>query len=238
MTRTNELGQPIGEPLPKGWRPPTEPAAVTLNGRYVTVEPLQAAVHGKDLYRALQEDTSGAGWTYLMNGPYAGLEDFLVWLQSAELSTDPLFSAYVDQRTARAVGYGAFMRMDAAMGCVEVGNLRMSPLLQRTAMSTEAMHLKMAYAFKLGYRRYEWKCDALNAPSRQAAARLGFTFEGIFRNATHYKGRSRDTAWYSITDDEWPAIRAAHNAWLHPDNFDANGHQKRSLGEFIRGSAT
>ncbi|KIC08802.1 hypothetical protein RA19_18130 [Leisingera sp. ANG-M1] len=233
MTRTNHLGQPIGDALPAGWTPPPRPVPVTLEGRFAQIVPLQAGLHGEQLFEAFRKDTDGAGWTYMANGPYDRLDDFMQWLTAAEASTDPMFFAYIDQSTGRAAGYGSFLRIEAAMGCIEAGNIRMSPAMQRTPVSTEAMHLKMAYAFGLGYRRYEWKCDALNAPSRRAAGRLGFTFEGIFRKALHYKGRSRDTAWFSITDDEWPAVCKAHQAWLHPGNFDAEGRQKQPLASFL-----
>lgn len=234
MSNVNELGQPIGDPLPRGWAAPPPPSRVTLTGRYVQIVPLDADAHAKDLFESNQQDTSGAGWTYMLNGPYDNFEEFKQWLQTSAVSSDPMFFAYLDGNSGKAIGYGSFMRIEPAMGCIEVGNIRMSPLLQRTPMSTEAMYLKMKYAFDIGYRRYEWKCDSLNEPSRKAADRLGFTFEGVFRKAVHYKGRNRDTAWFSITDDEWPYIRSAHEAWLDPSNFDGGGKQSRSLRDFMR----
>jgi RimJ/RimL family protein N-acetyltransferase len=233
MSTKNDLGQPIGTPLPEGWRPPPIPIRPTLTGRTVTVEPLKADEHGPDLFSAFSHDETGVGWTYMANGPYNSLDDFMVWLRRAETSSDPLFFAYLHAKTGQAIGYGSLMRIDAPMATIEIGNIRMSPLLQRTTMSTEVVYLKAEHIFGLGYRRFEWKCDHLNTPSRSAADRLGFTFEGIFRKAMHYKRRSRDTAWYSITDDEWPAIRQAHCAWLAEKNFDADGIQKQRLADLV-----
>ena len=229
MARTNEHGQPIGEPLPAGWMPPPAPSAVTLEGAFVRVEPLDPPAHARDLFEAGRADPTGASWTYLPDGPFESLDSFTGWLSGAAPGRDRLPFAFVDKTSDRALGFGSYLRIYPTAGSIEIGYIWLSPLLQRTPMSTEAMHLLMAHAFELGYRRYEWKCDALNAPSRRAAERLGFTFEGIFRQAIHYKGRNRDTAWYSITDDEWPAIREAQRAWLRPENFDADGRQRRSL---------
>ncbi len=149
-------------------------------------------------------------------------------------SDDPLFHTIVDLATGKAVGVATFMRIDRAHGVIEVGNINYSPLLQRTPAATEAMFLMMRRVFdELGYRRYEWKCDSLNAPSRAAALRLGFQFEGIFRQAVVYKGRNRDTAWFSMIDSEWPALKRAYEQWLAPENFDAEGRQPRKLAEFI-----
>jgi len=234
MTVANDLGQPVGNPLPEGWAPPSAPERVKLEGRTVNVVPLNAETHGADLFDAFQKDVTGAGWTYMANGPYDSFDDFMEWLKGAEASPDPMFFAYINAETGTAIGYGSLMRINPAMGVIEIGNIRMSPLLQRTPMSTEAIHLKTQYIFDLGYRRFEWKCDHLNAPSRTAADRLGFIFEGIFRKGMHYKGRSRDTAWYSITDDEWPAIRGAQQTWLAADNFDANGNQKQRLATLTK----
>ena len=233
MTTKNDLGQPVGTPLPEGWCPPLIPQRPTLTGRTVTVEPLKADKHGPDLFSAFSHDETGAGWTYMTNGPYNSLDNFMVWLRRAETSSDPMFFAYCNAKSGQAIGYGSLMRIDALMATIEIGNIRMSPLLQRTTMSTEVVYLKAEHIFKLGYRRFEWKCDHLNLPSRCAADRLGFTFEGIFRKAMHYKGRSRDTAWYSITDDEWPAIRRAHRTWLAKKNFDADGTQKQRLSDLV-----
>ena len=152
-------------------------------------------------------------------------------LSERATSTDPLFQVFVSRASGNAVGLGTFMRIDPPAGTIEVGHIALSPVLQRSPVATEAMYLMMRHAFELGYRRYEWKCDALNAKSRRAAVRLGFVFEGVFRQATVYKGRSRDTAWYAVVDSDWPALREAFERWLDRDNFDASGLQRSSLGD-------
>lgn len=225
----NSLGQMIGEPVAK-WSPRPRPERTVMQGRLVRLEPLDAERHGNDLYQAQADDKDGRNWTYLAQEPPKDLAAFKNWLTEIEAKDDPLPFAIVDQQTHRAVGYATFMRIDPAMGVIEVGNINYSPRLQRKPHATEAMYLMMKRAFdELGYRRYEWKCDSLNEPSRRAALRLGFTFEGIFRQAVVYKARNRDTAWYSIIDKEWPKIRAEFEAWLDPKNFDAEGRQRRAL---------
>lgn len=226
--RSNALGQPIGPPV-AGWQPPPRPEHAIMPGRYCRLEPLDAVRHAADLHAAYSLDVEGRMWTYLHSGPFATTEDYRAWVVARQDSADPLFFAVVDAVTGRAVGVASYLRIDPANGVVEVGHLAFSPLLQRTRAATEAMYLMMRHAFELGYRRYEWKCDALNAPSRRAAARLGFRFEGIFRQAIVYKERSRDTAWYSVIDNEWTALETAFRAWLDPDNFDADGRQRRPL---------
>jgi RimJ/RimL family protein N-acetyltransferase len=227
-TRENELGQPIGAEVP-GWTPRPRPPRIVMHGRYCRVEPLDPARHAAELHEANSLDREGRMWTYLFSGPFASFDDYRAWLEAKQGSEDPLFFAFVDAASGRAVGLGSYLRIDLSNGTVEVGHLQFSPRLQRTAAATEAMYLMMKTAFDLGYRRYEWKCDALNAGSRRAAERLGFRFEGVFRQAIVYKGRSRDTAWYSVTDKEWPVLEAAFRAWLDPGNFDAGGRQRRSL---------
>ena len=222
------LGQPIGCALP-GFRPPPRPPRAPLEGRWCRVEPLSAAVHGADLWNAYAVDAEGRVWTYLANGPFRSDAEFAAFIASREPATDPLFFAIVDAATGRAGGMASYLRIEPAHGSIEVGHLAFSPRLQRTRAATEAMYLMMRQAFELGYRRYEWKCDALNAPSRRAAERLGFLYEGTFRQATVYKGRNRDTAWYSVIDAEWPARAAAFEAWLDPANFDAAGRQRQPL---------
>ena len=231
IQRVNGFGQPIGPELP-GWLPPPRPARTTLEGRFCRVEPLDVERHARQLHEANSVDPEGRMWTYLFSGPFATFEEYRAWLAPRPASEDPLFVAFVDKGRAQAVGTGAYMRIDPANGVMEIGHLAFSPLMQRTPVATEAMYLMMRHAFELGYRRYEWKCDALNAASRRAAERLGFTFEGIFRQAIVYKSRSRDTAWYSIIDREWPTLDAAFRAWLDPANFDADGRQRRSLAAF------
>jgi RimJ/RimL family protein N-acetyltransferase len=225
---TNSLGQPIGPALPD-WRPPDRPKHEVMQGRYCRVEPLDASRHAEELHAANSLDREGRMWTYLFSGPFATADEFATWLAARADSQDPLFFAIVDQRTGRATGLASYLRIDVTHGVMEVGHLAFSPLLQRTPAATEAMYLMMKHAFDLGYRRYEWKCDSRNAASRRAAERLGFTFEGIFRQAVVYKGRSRDTAWYSVLDGEWPAREAAFLAWLDPANFDSDGRQRRRL---------
>lgn len=224
----NHLGQPVGAPLP-AWMPPPRPPRVPLDGRYCRIEPLHADRHAADLFAANALDTSDAGWTYMAYGPFTSLDDYRQWVQGASVGDDPLFYAIIDLATQKAVGVASYMRIDRKSGAIEVGGLKYSPLLQRKPAATEAMYLMMKRAFELGYRRYEWKCDALNAPSRAAAQRLGFSYEGVFRQATVYKNRNRDTAWYSILDGEWPKLNEAFTCWLAPDNFDAAGKQKQSL---------
>jgi len=175
-------------------------------------------------------DKTGANWTYLAYGPFSRLDDYQEWVVATCLGEDPQFFAVVDQKSSRAVGVASYLRIDEKAGVIEVGHINYSPLLQRTRAATEAMYLMMRRVFdELGYRRYEWKCDALNAPSRAAAQRLGFKFEGIFRQATIYKDRNRDTAWYSILDCEWPLLRSAFEKWLDPANFDESGRQRTML---------
>lgn len=228
--RVNELGQPVGPALP-GWQPPPRPPRTTLEGRFCRVEPLDVERHARQLYDANSLDPQGRMWTYLFSGPFASFDEYHAWFAPRPASEDPLFFAFVDKAREQAVGLGSYLRIAPEHGSVEVGHLQYSPLLQRSPVATEAMYLMMSHAFELGYRRYEWKCDALNAASRRAAERLGFRLEGIFRQAIVYRGRNRDTAWFSIIDGEWPALDAAFRAWLDPANFDAQGRQRRSLAQ-------
>jgi len=202
-----------------------------MHGRYCRVEPLEPTRHAVELHEANSLDREGRMWTYLFSGPFASLDEYRAWLEARQSSEDPLFFAFVDAARGHAVGLGSYLRIDPAHGTVEVGHLPFSPLMQRTRVATEAMYLMMKTAFDLGYRRYEWKCDSLTAGSRRAAERLGFRFEGIFRQAIVYKGRSRDTAWYSVIEKEWLALDAAFRAWLDPANFDPAGRQRRALTE-------
>jgi RimJ/RimL family protein N-acetyltransferase len=228
MTRTNEYGQEIGDSLPD-WTPRRRPPAAPMQGRYCRVEPLDAGRHGADLYEAYSGD-DGALWTYLSTGPFKDAAVFNDFIAKAADSVDPMHHAIIDLASGRAIGTAALMRIDPNNGVIEVGHVCYSPLLQRTAHATEVQYLFMKRVFEeLGYRRFEWKCDSLNAPSRKAANRYGFTFEGIFRQAIVYKGRTRDTAWFSMLDSEWPILRAGYETWLAPDNFDAQGRQRRSL---------
>lgn len=234
MTQTiNHLGQPIGFAVPD-WTPPPVPPRTTLTGRFCRIEPLRVEHHAADLYAANSLDTEGRMWTYMAYGPFIDIAAYATWMTQACQSTDPLFHAIIDAATDKAVGVASYLRIYPTNGTIEVGGLVFSPLLQRTPAATEAMYLMMQNAFTLGYRRYEWKCDSLNAPSRAAAQRLGFSYEGLFRQVIMYKGRSRDTAWYSIIDKEWPALQAVYTQWLAPDNFTADGQQRVRLSELTR----
>ena len=208
--------------------PARRPERTPLEGRFVRLEPLDAARHGPALWRNLV----GADllWDYLFDGPYPDEASLTAELARKAASSDPLFWAIIDRASGTAAGFAALMRQDPAHRVIEVGNILFAPALQRQPGATEAMALLANHAFdRLGYRRYEWKCNALNAPSRAAAERLGFTFEGVFRRHMIVKGRSRDTAWYAMTDADWPAARRAFALWLSPENFDGEGRQRRSL---------
>jgi len=230
---TNHLGQPVGEPLPD-WTPKPRPSRTPIEGRLCRVEPLKASRHAQELYEAHALDVEGRNWTYLPYGPFGSTDEVAEWIRSVESSEDPLFFAIIDLSTERAVGWASYLRIEPAMGSIEVGHLAYSPLLQRRPAATEAMYLMMRRAFdELGYRRYEWKCNSLNAPSWNAAERLGFQYEGTFRQAWVQKGRNRDQAWFSIIDREWPGVRWALEHWLDPSNFDEAGGQRRRLGELM-----
>ncbi len=232
--RYNDWDQPIGAPLPD-WSVRPLPPRTAIGGRFCRVEPLDLERHAADLFEANCDDHDGRNWTYLPHGPYASFETYLTWAKGAASGDDPLVHAVIDLATGRAVGVASLMRIDPTAGVVEVGGINYSPRLQRRPAATEAMYLLMRRVFdELGYRRYEWKCDALNAPSRAAALRLGFRYEGLFRQATVYKGRNRDTAWFSIVDREWPALRTTFERWLDPANFDVDGRQRASLQSFRR----
>lgn len=203
-----------------------------MQGHHCRLEPLDPTAHAQALWQAYAHDTEGRDWTYLMHGPYARFEDFAGWAERSAASRDPLFFA-IAEPGGQAMGVAAYLRITPAAGTIEVGHIHLSPRLQRSRAATEAMYLMMRQAFDLGYRRYEWKCDALNAPSRAAAERLGFTFEGVFRQAVVYKGRNRDTAWYSVIDTEWPPRRRAYEQWLAPANFDVDGRQRTRLSTLM-----
>jgi RimJ/RimL family protein N-acetyltransferase len=224
-------GLPVGAPLP-AWEARPRPAHATLVGRFSRLEPLDPDRHVADLDAANRLDGSGRMWTYLPVGPFDDIDGYHAWVARAARSEDPLFFAIVDGATDEAVGVASYLRIDPANGVIEVGHLQFSPRLQRTIATTETIFLLMRHAFDdLGYRRFEWKCDSLNAPSRRAAERLGFVYEGTFRQAVVYKGRNRDTAWYAIVDVDWPAIRDAFEAWLAPGNFDPAGRQRVRLAD-------
>ena len=219
---------PIGDALP-GWAARAYPPATPLPGRFGRLEPLSAPRHAATLYEAFSHAPDSRLWTYVPDEPPKSLGEMTAHIESKTARSDLVLNAILDPE-GRALGYAAFMRIDPAVGSMEVGHVVFSPALQRSALATEAMYLMMRRAFdELGYRRYEWKCDALNAPSRRAAERLGFSYDGTFRNAMVLKGRSRDTAWLSIIDTEWPMVKAALDAWLDPANFDSLGRQRQRL---------
>jgi RimJ/RimL family protein N-acetyltransferase len=216
---------PLTDPTPA-----KRPTRVTLHGRLVDLAPLHPAAHGDSLFQA----TSGAGkdylWLYLSRGPFPDRRSFDDYLRQLAASDDPMCFSIIDKPSGRALGWVTFMRIEPTHRVVEVGNVMFSPALQRTASATEAIYMMARHAFEaLGYRRFEWKCNVLNAPSRQAALRFGFTFEGIFRQHMIIKGRSRDSAWFSMIDSEWPKRKKAFEEWLQPSNFDEGGRQRTSL---------
>jgi RimJ/RimL family protein N-acetyltransferase len=226
MTRRNVSGQPVGDAV--DWQPPARVVPTTLTGRWVRLEPLRAE-HTDDLHAATAGPGHESSWTYLHDEMPASREAFGRYVEGR--AADPgLASVAIVPDGGSAAGLASWMRDDPVNGVVEVGSILLGPVLQRTTAATEAMWLMARHAFDRGYRRYEWKCDALNAPSRAAAARLGFTYEGTFRQAVVYKGRNRDTAWFSITDDEWRRLEPAYDAWLAPDNFEdpARGRGQRT----------
>jgi len=227
-SEVNNLGQPIGLPV-ANWQPPKVPSQEPMEGRFCRVEAISATSHARELYEANALDTEQRNWTYMTYGPFETFEEYRDWVNASAASSDPLFFAIIDKSSGRAVGVASYLRIDPRHGSIEVGHLMFSPLLQGRPAATEAMYLMMKRAFELGYRRYEWKCNALNEPSRRAAQRLGLSYEGLFRQAAVIKGRNRDTAWYAAIDSEWPALRAAFQKWMEPSNFDDNGQQRVAL---------
>jgi RimJ/RimL family protein N-acetyltransferase len=229
--RRNNFGQPIGWPLP-GWKPAQRPPLTPLEGRFAIVEPLDAERHAADLFAANAEG-DGSNFTYYPYGPFATLDDQRAWIAGVKADPSRLFHAIIDRASGQAVGVASYSNITPAMGVIEIAGLNFSPRLQQRPAATEAHYLLMRRAFdELGYRRYEWKCDWCNLPSRAAALRLGFTYEGLFRQAMVYRERNRDTAYFSITDREWPRIKQAFERWLDPGNFFADGRQKASLASF------
>ena len=225
----NELGQAIGFPI-TDWQTCEHPRGARMQGELCRLEPVDIDRHAADLFDAFHLDSDHHNWTYLPYGPFATQQALRQWMASACLGDDPCFFAVIDAHSNRAVGLASYLRIQPAVGVIEVGHIHFSPLIQGGPISTEAMYLMMFQVFEVwGYRRYEWKCDALNKPSCKAAQRLGFMFEGIFRQSTMYKQRNRDTAWYSMLDLEWPLAKSVFQAWLNPENFDAKGVQRSSL---------
>ncbi|MEE9387683.1 MAG: GNAT family protein [Paracoccaceae bacterium] len=209
------------------WTPPVRPNLIELEGRYTRLAPLCAQAHSEPLFRANSADDSI--WDYLPYGPYATVSDYRSWVADAQGGHDPAYVAIMDKEHSVWAGVASFMRINPEMGVIEVGGINYARRLQRTRAATETMYLMMKWAFEAGYRRYEWKCNALNMPSRRAAQRLGFSYEGIFRQSMIVKNRNRDTAWFAIIDSEWPALKQAFQQWLAPENFDGDGRQLCSL---------
>lgn len=213
-----------------GWATRPRPSREPMRGRLVRVEPFDVGTHAADLFEAYRRDTEGALWAYMPYGPFADIDAYREHARTVMAGDDPYFHSIVDLSTGKAVGVASLMRIVPEHGVIEVGHICYSPLLQRTPGATEAMYLMASRVFdELGYRRYEWKCNDANAASKRAAERLGFSFEGIFRKHLVVKEKNRDTAWFSITDDEWPRLREAFETWLDPANFDDKGNQRRSL---------
>ncbi len=215
----------------EAWTARPRPLREVLEGRYARLEPLDPARHGDALFAATMAPGSEDRHRYLFDRPLER-DAFQDWLSRSASSEDPLFWAVIDKATGRAEGRQALMRIEPAHGVIEIGSILWGPAIAGTRVATEAQFLFMRHAFEaLGYRRYEWKCDALNEPSRRAALRFGFSFEGVFRQHMVVKGRNRDTAWFAVTDGEWPALRARYEAWLAPENFDGEGRQRRRLAD-------
>ncbi|WP_108483147.1 GNAT family N-acetyltransferase [Oceaniglobus ichthyenteri] len=224
MDRHDKLGRPV-----PNWQPPPRPGPETLTGRACSLHRLRADDHAAALHRAFSDDDRT--WDYMSYGPFASASRYHRWVREVAGGDDPFFYAVHDQGTGRLGGVASFLRIAPEAGSIEIGHIAFSPELQRTVAATEAIYLMMGWAFGAGYRRFEWKCNALNHASRRAAQRFGFSFEGVFRQADVMKGRNRDTAWFACIDQEWPALQTAFEAWLAPSNFDANGQQRERLGD-------
>lgn len=221
----------IGAPVP-GWSAPPRPSGEALSGRFCELAPLSAEAHAAELFKA--NSVSDTIWAWLPYGPFASAAAYHRWVREATKGDDPLFYAIRNRDSGRWEGVASYLRISPDAGSIEVGHINYSPALQRTPAATEAMFLMMQWAFEAGYRRYEWKCNALNLASRRAAERLGLSYEGVFRQAGVVKGHNRDTAWFAAIDSEWPALKEAFAAWLNPSNFDADGNQRERLGDLTR----
>lgn len=221
----------FGAALP-GWTPPPRPTGIPLEGVWVRLERMEPDTHAADLHRAYSGHD--ALWDYMSYGPFVSAASYHRWAKETATGADPLFYVLRSRETGHCGGVASYLRIMPEAGSIEVGHICLAPEIARGRAWTEAMFLMMNWAFSAGYRRYEWKCDALNLPSRRAAQRLGFSFEGVFRQATIVKGRNRDTAWFSVIDGEWPALREAYAAWLNPANFDSQGRQRERLSDLTR----
>lgn len=223
-----------GNFIVEGFVAPPHPKGIYLVGEHVRLEPLNVEKHSEDLFEANAIDVAGENWAYLAYGPFETLEDYQNWLADEAAKQDPAFFAILRQSDGRAVGVASFLRINQTDGSIEVGHINYSPLLQRTREGTEAMFLMMKWAFESGYRRYEWKCNASNAKSRYAAQRLGFSYEGVFRQMTISKGRNRNTAWFAAIDKEWDSLHECFVKYLRDENFDANGKPLVSLSALTK----
>lgn len=212
------------------WKGARRPDRTVLDGRYTRLEPLDPALHGTDLLESAQQPGGDDRFRYLFEEPPPDAAAFQPWLDQAAASTDPLFYAVIDKSTGRAEGRQSLMRITPEHGVIEIGHILWGPAIARTRVCTEALYLFAAHAFdELGYRRFEWKCNDLNAPSKRAAGRFSFTHEGVFRNHMVTKGRNRDTSWFAMVDADWPRLKIRYEAWLRPGNFDAAGKQRTRL---------
>ncbi|WP_273508592.1 GNAT family N-acetyltransferase [Planktotalea frisia] len=220
--------RPVGA-LVSDWTAPNAPAPMILEGRYCRLEPLSAEKHAALLFNAFVDQDEL--YDYLPAGPFHSAAQYHRWVREVTADESSLFFAVYDVRQEAYLGVLSYLRISPAAGSIEVGNINFSKAMQRSPVSTEAIYLTIKWAFDAGYRRFEWKCNALNKPSRQAAQRLGFSYEGVFRQALVVKGRNRDTAWFAMIDKEWPALKEAYRVWLDPANFDADGKQRERLGD-------
>lgn len=223
--------RPLGNLLPD-WTPPRAPTGESLEGQYVRLEKLGAEAHAALLFRSYEGDD--AVWDYLPYGPFHSAAAYHRWVKSIAGQEDPVFYAIYDKDVGAWGGVASYLRIKPEAGSIEVGHINLSPQLQGTRAATEAFVLMIQWAFEAGYRRFEWKCDALNTPSRRAAQRLGLSYEGVFRQHTVVKGRNRDTAWFAATDQDWPSLSSAYDVWLSASNFDAEGQQAERLGDLTQ----
>lgn len=222
----NKFGAPV-----TGWVAPRFPDAEVIEGRSMRLERLTER-HADALFRANAEDDTI--WDYLPYGPFPSEAGYIRWVKDMAAARDPFFYAVVERETGQASGVMSYLRITPEVGVIELGHINLARRLGRSRAASEAMMMMISWAFEAGYRRFEWKCDALNIPSRRAAERLGLSYEGTFRQATIYKGRNRDTAWFAATDKDWPGLQAAYEAWLSPANFDAEGRQRERLSDLTR----
>jgi len=227
MRETRDIGARV-----PGWAPPPRPNGTVLEGRYASLAPLSAEAHAAQLFKA--NSASDAIWDFLPYGPFASAAAYHRWVREETAGGDPMFYAIRNHDSGQWEGVASFLRINPEAGSIEIGHINLSHALQRTRAATEAMFLMMQWAFEAGYRRFEWKCDARNLPSRRAAERLGLSFEGVFRQALVVKGHNRDTAWFAAIDGEWPALKEAYAAWLAPSNFDHAGRQRERLGDLTQ----